>query len=155
MHKAIDTEYGGILYRSRLEAMWAEFFDQNQIRHKYEFIKVDLGTDKYTPDFWLPEFGLWVEIKPFRQYRPHSKCYRLAIETRRHVLLIQGKPEKHVVDLFDPNVRKKFSFRTVVKEGEAKPSKEFFALREGFVREDGLILTSSTTDETIHFVRER
>jgi hypothetical protein len=105
--RAKDTAYGGILYRSRLEASWAEFFDKNQIRHKYEPKRFDLGIDTYLPDFWLPEFGLWVEIKPYRQERAHSKCYRLAIESRRHVLLIQGKPTKNVVDLFDPNARRR------------------------------------------------
>ncbi|PZM79349.1 MAG: hypothetical protein DKT66_23010 [Candidatus Melainabacteria bacterium] len=155
MYKAQDTEYGGILYRSKLEADWAEFFDQNKLRHKYEPEKIDLGTDRYTPDFWLPEFGLWVEIKPYRQWKPHSKCYRLAIETRRHVLLIQGEPEYHVVDLFDPDARRRFTFRTVTKKSEEKPAKEFLRLKEGFVREHTLVLTSSTGDETIQFVRER
>ena len=56
-----DTEYGGILYRSILESKWANFFDKKKIRHKYEPSKIDLGTDKYTPDFWLPEFRLWIE----------------------------------------------------------------------------------------------
>lgn len=155
MFKAQDTEYGGILYRSKLEATWAEFFDNNQIRHKYESNKVDLGIDKYTPDFWLPEFSLWVEIKPFRQYRAHSKCYRLAIETRRHVLLIQGKPDRHVVDLFDPNVRQKFTHRIVVSKEEVKPSKEFLALKDDFVKDDALVLTYAATGETISFVREK
>ena len=61
MFKAIDTEYGGILYRSRLEARWAQFFDKAEIRHKYELSKIDLGIDKYTPDFWFPDFKLWAE----------------------------------------------------------------------------------------------
>ncbi len=155
MHKAQDTVYGGILYCSKLEASWAEFFDQNQIRHKYELEKVDLGIDKYTPDFWLPEFGLWIEIKPYRQHKAHSKCYRLAIESRRHVLLIQGKPEQCVVDLFDPNARLPFEYRTVVSEKEIKPSKEFFTFKEHFVDESALILTHSSTDETVRFVREK
>ncbi len=155
MHKAQDTLYGGVLYRSKLEASWAEFFDKNNIRHKYEPEKVDLGIDKYTPDFWLPDYGLWVEIKPYRQPKPHSKCYRLAIESRHHVLLIQGKPEKNVVDLFDPSARLNFEHRIVVSKEEIKPSKEFLTLKEGFLDNDTLILISSHTDETIKFVCER
>lgn len=154
MFKAKDTEYGGILYRSKLEARWAQFFDSTKIRHKYELIKIDLGIDKYTPDFWLPEFRLWVEIKPFRQYRPHSKCYRLAIETRRPVLLIQGNPEHYVVDMFDPNARRKFVHRTVVIKDEIKPSKEFFRFQENRADKDVLILISSATNETIRFERQ-
>ncbi len=37
MHKAQDTVYGGILYRRKLEASWAEFFDKNQIKHKFDY----------------------------------------------------------------------------------------------------------------------
>ncbi len=155
MPKAQDTEYGGILYRSKLEATWAEFFDNNQLRHKYELTKVDLGIDKYTPDFWLPEFSLWVEIKPFRQHKAHSKCYRLAIETRRHVLLIQGNPVRHVVDLFSPNARRNFTYRTVVSREEIKPSKEFLELKADFVKDNALVLSSSATGETMCFVREQ
>lgn len=154
MFKAQDTEYGGILYRSRLEARWAQFFDSAEVRHKYELTKIDLGIDKYTPDFWLPDFSLWVEIKPFRQYRPHSKCYRLAIETRHPVLLIQGNPEQHVIDMFDPNARRKFQHRTVVREDEIKPSKEFLRFQQDCAYKDALILISSATNETIRFERQ-
>lgn len=154
MIKPKPTVYGGILYRTKIEANWAEFFDKNKIRHKYEPNKVDLGIDTYKPDFWLPEFGLWVEIKPYRQKVTHSRCYRLAIETRRHVLLIQGQPRRHVVDLFNPNVRRKFTYRTVVSKEEVKPSNEFLALKGNFVNEDALVLTYSATGETISFMRE-
>ena len=155
MSKAKDTEYGGILYRSRLEASWAEYFDRKRIRHKYEYERVDLGIDTYTPDFWLKDFGVWVEIKPYRHCKAHSKCYRLAIETRRHVLLIQGRPEDHVVDLFDPSARQKLTYRTVVSAGEIKPSKELFMLKADDADENALVLVNSVTDETIRFVHER
>lgn len=155
MQKAKDTEYGGILYRSRLEADWAEFFDQHSLKHKYEYQRIDLGTDRYTPDFWLPEFGVWVEIKPFRFATAHSKCYRLAIETRRPVLLIQGDPEYHDVALFEPNVRLRFTFRTVVSKEEIKPTKQNLNLKNEFVTKGALILTCSKTNETTSFVREK
>lgn len=36
------------------------------VRWRYEFAKFDLGADlkQYIPDFYLPEEGLWVEVKP-------------------------------------------------------------------------------------------
>jgi hypothetical protein len=154
MFKARDTEYGGIPYRSRLEALWAQFFDENEIRHKYEFQKVDLVIDKYTPDFWLSDFRVWVEIKPFRQDRPHSKCYRLAIETGHPVLLIQGKPEQHVIDMFDPKVRHKRVYRTVVSEDEIKPSKECFRFHENGADDNAIVLINSAKNETVRFERE-
>ena len=155
MLKGQDTEYGGILYRSRLEASWAEFFDGMQVCHKYEYERVDLGKDRYTPDFWLKDFGIWVEIKPYRQKKAHDKCYRLAIETRRRVLLIQGKPEHHLVDMFDPNARLKSTYRTVVSADEIKPSKECFQLQAEGADENVLVLVNSATGETIRLVHER
>jgi hypothetical protein len=154
MIKARNTEYGGILYRSDLEARWAQFFDSIEIRHKYEWLRIDLVIDTYTPDFWLPDFRLWVEIKPFRQYRPHSKCYRLAIEKGFPVLLIQGYPVDYVIDIFAPNARRKFVHRTVVSEAEIKPSKERFRFQDPGADKNALILVNPATAETLRFDRQ-
>lgn len=62
--KAIETCYKGIKFRSRLEARWAVFFDSLGIKWLYEpegFTLAD-GT-MYLPDFYLPDYDLWVEIK--------------------------------------------------------------------------------------------
>jgi hypothetical protein len=63
--KAIETEYKGYRFRSRLEARWAVFFDALPLRWEYEpegFVTSD-GT-RYLPDFWLPEIRTLAEIKP-------------------------------------------------------------------------------------------
>lgn len=63
--KPIETVYQGYKFRSRLEARWAVFFDVLGIRYEYEKEGFDLGADGwYLPDFWLPDFNRWVEIKP-------------------------------------------------------------------------------------------
>lgn len=65
MIKAIETEYAGYKFRSRLEARWAVFFDAMGIQWEYEpqgYVLSD-GT-KYLPDFYLPWFDCFVEIKP-------------------------------------------------------------------------------------------
>ena len=54
MMQAIETEYRGYKFRSRLEARWAVFFDEIGARWEYEpegFVLED-GT-KYLPDFLL------------------------------------------------------------------------------------------------------
>ena len=56
--------------------------------------------------------------------------------------------------MFDPNARRKFVYRTVVKEDEIKPSKEFFRFEEKRDDKDVLILISDTTSETITFERQ-
>jgi hypothetical protein len=62
---AIETEYAGCRFRSRLEARWAVFFDALRIPWDYELQGYQLGEAKrpYLPDFYLPAAGTWVEVK--------------------------------------------------------------------------------------------
>lgn len=64
MIKAIETHYKGYRFRSRLEARWAVFFDALDIKWEYEPEGYDLNEfGLYLPDFFLPEFNCWIEIK--------------------------------------------------------------------------------------------
>ncbi len=61
----IETEYKGYLFRSRLEARWAYYFDLCGIRWQYEVEGFMLSDgQRYLPDFWLPDFNQFVEVKP-------------------------------------------------------------------------------------------
>lgn len=64
---AIETEYAGCRFRSRLEARWAIVFDHLGYEWQYEpegFEREHYDkTLRYLPDFYLPEFGTWVEVK--------------------------------------------------------------------------------------------
>lgn len=69
MHiKAIETRYAGYRFRSRLEARWAVFFDAIGVAYKYEDegFEWDFNgrKERYLPDFYLPEWGVYVEVKP-------------------------------------------------------------------------------------------
>ncbi len=74
----IQTQYKGCLFRSRLEARWAVFFDDLGIEWQYEVEgfekKISISNDefgnvhefetvRYLPDFYLPQSGTWVEVK--------------------------------------------------------------------------------------------
>lgn len=60
----IRLEYGGITFRSSLEADWACTLDQLGIEWMYEPQKFTLMSGiRYIPDFWLPEIGTWIEVK--------------------------------------------------------------------------------------------
>lgn len=62
--KPIQTEYKGYLFRSRLEARWAVFFDEMGIKYEYEPEGFEMdGSYKYLPDFYLPDCYTYVEIK--------------------------------------------------------------------------------------------
>jgi hypothetical protein len=64
--KAIETEYRGYRFRSRLEWRWALFFDSVGLRWEYEPEGFEFDGTRYLPDFWLPDFenGCYVEVKP-------------------------------------------------------------------------------------------
>jgi hypothetical protein len=63
--KAIETEYSRVLFRSRLEARWAIFFDAFGLKWVYEPECFLLSNgQKYTPDFYIVDFKLYIEIKP-------------------------------------------------------------------------------------------
>ena len=51
--KAIETQYAGVRFRSRLEARWALFFDACHAPWVYEREAFALPSGNYLPDFWL------------------------------------------------------------------------------------------------------
>jgi hypothetical protein len=67
-YRAIETNYAGCLFRSRLEARWAVFFDHLEIPWEYEAQGYDLGSRRYLPDFRIEAYGkgrlpVLVEVK--------------------------------------------------------------------------------------------
>ena len=95
--EAIETVYEGYRFRSRLEARWAVFFDACRIPYQYEpeGFTLDDGT-RYLPDFYLPWFECYVEIKP-KGYEQVDEAKR-KLERLFHgcedktVMLCQGDP---------------------------------------------------------------
>lgn len=62
--KAIQTEYKGYLFRSRLEARWAVFFDACGVKWEYEPEGLVLSDNNYyLPDFYLSDFRCYFEVK--------------------------------------------------------------------------------------------
>jgi hypothetical protein len=64
--RPIPTPYGGVKFRSRLEARWAIFFDRLHIPWEYEPQGFDIGDgEAYLPDFILGLGDIvWAEVKP-------------------------------------------------------------------------------------------
>lgn len=60
----VITYYDGKKFRSKNEAKMAYIFDKLDIKYEYEsqYFTFDDGT-KYLPDFYLPEYDQWVEVK--------------------------------------------------------------------------------------------
>lgn len=74
---SIPTRYNGILFRSKLEANWAEFFHRHKIVYAYEPEGLNLDGLLYLPDFYLPELRTIVEVKGIMDTTDRDKITRL------------------------------------------------------------------------------
>jgi len=99
--KAKPTYYNATLFRSKLEAKWAVFFDRLGIDYEYENESY-LCSDgsQYTPDFYLPfvttrgqNGGTFIEIKPMSYI--HDSDYEVRIISAikpNNLVLFKGEP---------------------------------------------------------------
>lgn len=77
--KPIQTKYRGYLFRSRLEARWAVFFDACGVDWEYELEGYDLGNGIY----YLPDFLLHnVQIGGFGSGSEFSEIRSLYVEVK-------------------------------------------------------------------------
>lgn len=83
---AIQTEYKGYRFRSRLEARWAVFFDACHVRWEYEPEGFALGNGMYyLPDFLLHDVDgrvsgdLYVEVKGVMTAADARKIYAFSM----------------------------------------------------------------------------
>lgn len=101
--KAIQTEYKGYKFRSRLEARWAVFFDAAGIKWEYEpqGFECEDGT-RYLPDFYLPDYDWYAEVKAPRSgaVEEIEKACKF-VGSKIKVLVILGNiPPKSDADLY-------------------------------------------------------
>jgi hypothetical protein len=138
--KIIPTTYKGITYRSRTEARWAIFLEALCVEFIYEHETYDLRGRWYLPDFWIPHWGLFVEVKgdePTEEER--RRCFDLAIATRRQVMLASGAPGERFNEMFGPN---NFEFRDA--------SFRYWGRIENCRRCDGIVLACYQDDEGLN-----
>jgi hypothetical protein len=92
MIKAIETEYNGYKFRSRLEARWAVFFDALGVKYEYEKEGYQLDSGWYLPDFWLPGLDFWLEIKGDEAtIKEEYLAQELAAMTNKSVSILTGQ----------------------------------------------------------------
>lgn len=95
--KAIETQWKGYRFRSRLEARWAVFFEALGIRWEYEPQGFETRAGKYLPDFFLPEFSMWAEVKPSQLEKRMSeaesdKALWFVCDGREPLVILDGVP---------------------------------------------------------------
>jgi len=93
--KAIETQYNGYRFRSRLEARWAVFFDAMGLEWTYEPEGFDLAGVPYLPDFYIKTWGCYAEIKPDvadTVNQADETCQRFTTYTSKSITLFVGLP---------------------------------------------------------------
>lgn len=113
--KAIQTQYKGYHFRSRLEARWAVFFDALGLEWEYEPEGFDLGDGVY----YLPDFKVtnkdgsyvWYEIKAgnvggCEKFDKFEKLVRESskIITDPEAIMLSGDPHTMVLNNASPYV---------------------------------------------------
>jgi len=79
------TQRYNVDFKSKLEADWASIFEHLELSWEYEreTFRFSDGTI-YTPDFWIEDLDVWVEIKPTLEIAIEDgaidKCSKLALE---------------------------------------------------------------------------
>lgn len=82
-------KYKGTYYRSTWEANFAKFLDLSGIKYRYEPEVFDLGNTTYRPDFYIPEWDLWIEIKGWfkKDAKKKIKLFKLIVNKNLKILM--------------------------------------------------------------------
>jgi hypothetical protein len=92
----------GYRLRSYTELVWARVLDAADIFYLYEPDLVHVGDGFYLPDFWLPNAGIYVEVKGKNPTEEEfSKADAVMDRTGREVVFLCGKPESDAKGLFN------------------------------------------------------
>lgn len=71
-----NIDYGGIKLKGSWEVIVAKWLDVNNIKWEHETKSFDYiwnGNRKYYPDFYLPEFNMFIEVKGYETDRDIAK----------------------------------------------------------------------------------
>lgn len=93
--KAIETKYSGYRFRSRLEARWAVFLEALGLRWEYEKEGFSFDGYSYLPDFYLPDYDLYIEVKgqDIHDTTEEDKLRAFAWHANKPVFVVCGLPE--------------------------------------------------------------
>ena len=124
------TRYDDVVFRSKLEAQWAVFMNSLKVNWEYEPKQYDLGAVKYTPDFWLPDNNIFLEIKP-----PNVQFPLTFVELHKAAMLsYKQRCEVYIMQCFltegSPNENYRFT-------PQDKPEMAHFTCGHKWVKVDG------------------
>lgn len=84
-------KYKGRWFHSTWESKFAQWLDNKNIAWEYESYTFDLGDTTYTPDFYLPEFGILIEIKGFWRNDAKDKFNRFKSKYNNSIIVLYQK----------------------------------------------------------------
>lgn len=102
--KAIKTKYNGWLFKSRLEARWAYFFDLLGLEYDYEREGYEIASGVwYLPDFYVNN-SFWVEVKHrhYNDYAAVEKMGEVVSGLKEPGVIVYGDPYSHLAVLLEP-----------------------------------------------------
>ena len=159
--KAIETFYNGYRFRSRLEARWAVFFDKAGIPYEYEEEGFTVCGIPYLPDFYLPSFECYVEIKPYILDLDNLKRTAGILKTfskKKPIILCSGDPYNSRMAMID---KTKVYLCKFVKgcEWYFNDLKDRFGYKSNFTSilcktDDYIKFSASFTDGTFNYSEE-
>jgi predicted nuclease of restriction endonuclease-like RecB superfamily len=94
-----------IYFYSRWEANIARIFNGKGIKWEFGPKTFDIGGQHYTPDFYLPERNLYIEVKNFwseysaerdRRFRERYPHVRLKVILKAEYLFLEGRYAVHI-----------------------------------------------------------
>ncbi|MBW2672037.1 MAG: hypothetical protein JRD89_01310 [Deltaproteobacteria bacterium] len=89
--KPIPETYNGVKFKSKLEAAWAKWLDEQGFIWAYEPFGFNIDGTWYLPDFWLPEVNTIIEVKGALQGLDKTfKLYKKIKESNSDCLLLLG-----------------------------------------------------------------
>lgn len=117
--KAIETEYNGYKFRSRLEARWAVFFDACGIKYEYEPEGYEMDGIRYLPDFRLSDISnlegdLFVEVKGVLKDNDCDKLYSFA-DRNNNLLLLRNIPSSESKERFINDIEENYDEDNEIK----------------------------------------
>lgn len=89
--KSMHIDYNGINLHGSWELSYAKYLDANNIRwvrNKDSFLYVFKGKERrYTPDFYLPDSGEYVEIKGYKTEKDDAKWSQFPLHRKLVILM--------------------------------------------------------------------
>jgi hypothetical protein len=102
----IREDLGKIYFYSRWEANFARLLNFLNVKWQFQPETFDLGTQKYTPDFYLPDHDMFVEIKNFLSEFSYQRDKKFRSAYPRLKLLLLLKPEYlKLQEIFSPKIK--------------------------------------------------